>query len=122
MTVGDVILIAAVIFLSIGIIVKAKLFQATQTGPSTEAIVYCDGRALQRLNLLEDTEVVSPDGTMVMVVEDGKIRVKQSNCHRQMCVHAGWVRFSGESIVCVPNKTVIEVSAGALPVVDAVVF
>ena len=67
-------------------------------------------------------EITLPGGKMVLAVEGGKIRVKQSDCHRQMCVHAGSVRFAGETIVCVPNKTVIEVAAGGVPVVDAVAF
>lgn len=122
MTVFDVILIGTVLFLSTGFIVNTKLFRESPTGISAEAVVYCDGQILQRLDLQKEMETTLPGGKMVLSVERKKIRVKHSDCHRRMCVHAGSVRFAGETIVCVPNKTVIEIAAGAVPVVDAVVF
>ncbi|MDX9785547.1 MAG: NusG domain II-containing protein [Desulfobacterales bacterium] len=122
MTVLDIVLICAVLFLSTNIIVKTKLLRASPPAISAEAIVYCDGREQQRIDLRKDMDIVLPGKKMVIAVEGGKIRIKQSDCHRQMCVHAGWVRLAGETIVCVPNRIVIEVAAGAVPVVDAVVF
>lgn len=121
-TVFDMILISAVLFLSIGIIVEGKLFRETFPHVSSEAVVYCDGQELQRIDLRKDMEIALPGGKMILSVEGGKIRVKASDCHRQMCVHAGSVRLPGETIVCLPNKTVIEVAAGGVSGVDAVAF
>jgi hypothetical protein len=121
-TVMDVILISAVLLLSIGIMVRGKLFRESPTLVRAEAVVYCDGQELQRIDLQKDREIALPGGKMVLAVEGGTIRVKESDCHRQVCVHAGLARFPGETIVCVPNKTVIEIAAGGVPGVDAVAF
>lgn len=122
MTVFDVILILAVLFFSTGIIVKTKLFREHPAAIGTEAVVYLDGKELQRIDLQKDMDIALPGGKMALVVKGGTIRVKQSDCHRQMCVHAGSIGSTGESIVCVPNKMVIEIAGGVAPVVDAVVF
>jgi hypothetical protein len=121
-TVFDVILISAVLFLSIGILVDEKCFRAASTPVRAEAVVYCDGQELQRIDLRRDIEIALPGNKMVLAVEGGKIRVKGSDCDRQTCVHAGSIRFPGESIICVPNKTVVEVATGGTAGVDAVAF
>ena len=33
-----------------------------------------------------------------------------SDCHGQDCVHQGDIWLSGESIICLPNKVVLEIS------------
>jgi hypothetical protein len=45
---------------------------------------------------------------MKLEIRDGAIRVAESNCPKRLCMQAGWVRTPGRSIVCVPNRVVIE--------------
>jgi len=55
------------------------------------------------------------------VSKDKKVRVKKSECPRQLCANIGWIQHTGEAIICVPFKTLIEVKSADAPVVDAVV-
>jgi hypothetical protein len=121
MTVFDVMLILAALFLSIGAIVQTKLFREPATVIGAQAVVYGDGKELQRIDLQKEGDIALPGGKMVLAVKNGTVRVKQSDCHRQTCVHAGPIGSTGETIVCVPNKMVIEIAGGVVPVVDAVV-
>lgn len=121
-TVFDVVLIGTVLLLSTGILFRERLSLASPKVVSAKGVVYHDGQMLLRIDLSKNGTTTLPGSNMVLVVSGGKIRVQRSDCHRQMCVHAGWIGYSGEIIACVPNKTIIEVAAGSVPVVDAVVF
>jgi hypothetical protein len=121
-TLFDVLLIGAILIFSIGFIAKAKFTPEPASLAHVEAVIFRDGKEIQRINLQKNAEIPLPGGKMTIAVEKGKIRVKQSDCHRQTCIHSGWIHSPGEAIVCVPNKTVIEISNGNAPLIDAVAF
>lgn len=47
-----------------------------------------------------------------IVVEDGSIYVKHSDCPDKICEQRGKISKTGENIVCLPAETVIEVTIG----------
>ncbi len=49
-------------------------------------------------------------GKMDIEVNGGRVRVLDSDCPKRLCVAFGWISSPGESIVCVANKVIIEVS------------
>ena len=118
----DVIVIVCILLLSGGIILKAKRGLIWQSEKVTNASVYHDGKLHKRLKLAEDQEIILLNGKMVVEIKEKKVRVKKSECPRQLCVNTGWIRHTGEAIICVPFKTVIEIKSADAPVVDAVVF
>lgn len=81
------------------------------------AEVYIDGELKYTLDLSSDTTLEILDGKMTLCVEDGKIRVADSDCSQKLCAHSGAISKDGGMIVCLPNKVVIKVSAGE---VDAI--
>ena len=50
--------------------------------------------------------------------EDGRARVLASSCPDQLCVHQGEIRYSGQTIVCLPNRVVVEVVSDDEPALD----
>ena len=118
----DVIVIICILLLSGGIILKAKLGLIWQSEKVTNASVYHDGKLHKHLKLAEDQENILLNGKMVVEIKGKKVRVKKSECPRQLCVHIGWIQHTGEAIICVPFKTLIEIKSVDAPVVDAVVF
>ena len=48
-------------------------------------------------------------GRCVLVIEDGKAYMEEADCPNQICVHHSPVSHKGETIVCLPNRVVIEV-------------
>jgi len=121
-TVFDVILIASILLLSAGILLRTKLNLDRKPSAAMGASVYHDGKLHDRLALDTDRELVLLNGKMLIEVKGKKLRVKKSECPRQLCVKTGWIQYTGETIVCVPFKTLIEINSGDTPVVDAVVF
>lgn len=83
-------------------------------GEKSQAVrVLCDGELLQTISLREDGEytVATQFGTNILRVENGRIAVISADCPGNDCVHMGY-RRGGRSIVCLPNRLVLEFVRG----------
>jgi hypothetical protein len=92
--------------------VVALLFisgKSSQAGAS--ALLYCDGRLTGSYDLSHDQVVTQLAGEheIRLEINAGRIRIVDSDCPRQICKHAGWISGQNQTIVCVPNKTLIEI-------------
>lgn len=108
---GDIILIIGIIVFSISSIFYIKNFLITDTDNSL-ASIQVNGKEVETIDLnnFEGTmEFETEYGFNIISVEDGKIRISKSDCPDQICVLQGNVHKSGETIVCLPNKFVIEI-------------
>ncbi len=47
--------------------------------------------------------------TNILVIEDGKADVTEADCPDKLCVNQKAISVTGETIVCLPNKVVVEV-------------
>jgi len=54
-------------------------------------------------------EVEGPLGTETVIIRDGKVWVSDSPCPEKICIKMGKKWRSGEQIVCVPNRVVIDI-------------
>jgi hypothetical protein len=122
LTVPDAIVIVLLLSLSVGLIAHAALGSRASSSRPMEACIYHDGKLLKCLSLEGDRQIPLENGKMLIEIKDGKIRVLQSDCPRQVCTRIGWIAHSGEAITCVPFKTVIEISSTGKTSLDAVVF
>jgi hypothetical protein len=118
----DVVVILFIMLLAVGIIFRNRLSLSRRPSEAIEVAVYHDGKIHQHLALDKDQEISLLNGKMLIEIKDKKLRVKKSECPRQVCVNVGWIRFTGETIICVPYKTLIEMKSTGAPLVDAVVF
>jgi hypothetical protein len=121
-TAFDVVLVALILLFSIGVIFHTRLGLNGQSSKVAEASVYHEGNLLKNVKLEKDQEFSLLDGKMLIEIKEGRIRVRESDCPRQICVNTGWIQYPGESVVCVPYKVLIEVKSAGTPVVDAVVY
>ena len=48
-----------------------------------------------------------------VVVENGKVRVKESSCPDSVCVNTGEISKPGQAIVCLPNRVSIQIEGNA---------
>lgn len=92
----------------------------SSSGSSNTVTITVDGKKEFLLDLKEDgTYVVKgPVGDTVVVIKDGRVRVKDSDCPRKFCVRQGWVTTG--AIVCVPNRVVVSVGETLPKGVDAI--
>ena len=58
-------------------------------------------------------------GPVEVEISDGTVRVVESGCPDQVCVHTGAVARPGAIIACVPNQVVIRIGGGEADGLDA---
>lgn len=105
---ADIILFFLILVFGIGI---SWWSLSTNTG-GDKAIVTVDGQLYGTYSLLQDQtiEVVQENGhTNYITIKDGKVSMAFSNCQNQVCVNSGAISQTKDSIVCLPNKVMIEI-------------
>lgn len=77
---------------------------------ANKALVYHGTDLILTIDLNIDKEYVvqGDNGNVVIKVLDKKIKVKEENSPYHLCSKQGYISNSGESIVCLPNKIIIE--------------
>ena len=61
------------------------------------------------LRVNQTVEIRCGDAYNLLVIEDGRAYVKQASCPDGICSSHRPIQHDGESIVCLPNKVVVEI-------------
>ena len=48
-------------------------------------------------------------GECIMIIKDGEVYMQEADCPNQICVHHAPISHKGETIVCLPNRIIIEI-------------
>lgn len=97
-------------------------------GEALTAAVAVDGETVERISLADpartERTVRGYGGyVLTLVAEEGAVWVEESDCPTRDCVRTGRISRDGQSIVCLPARTVIVLEGapgGAADGVDAV--
>lgn len=71
-----------------------------------------------RMSDVEDYKLINLGTNKVRIERDG-VYMEKANCPDKLCVHQGKIDKAGESIICLPNKIIVEIT-GKKSDVDAV--
>ena len=117
MKMSNKILIPAVML--VVLICIASVYIVENTGGSASmAYVYKDGRLLKTLELSFEPYTVDL-GTNTVYVEGDGVSMQSADCPDKLCIKQGKIKNSSRSIVCLPNRIVIEIG-GEKGEVDAI--
>lgn len=107
---ADIVLL--IVLLAIGIASSVYL-ASSRTGGDT-VIISQNGEMYGKYSLMEDNKIVIEDGDEknVITIKGGKVSMTEASCHNQVCVHHSPISYSGESIICLPNKVVVKIEGG----------
>ena len=102
----DIILIAAVLAISLISLAAIKMTQKD----GKEVIVTVDGKEVYKTSIKKDQiyQIPEENGTNVMQIKDGKVTMIEATCPDHYCMKQKAVDEHGGSIICLPNKVVIE--------------
>ncbi len=65
------------------------------------------------LDMDQTVEIQGKDGgTNLLVIRDKAASITEASCPDLLCVHQKEVRREGESIICLPNEVVVEITGG----------
>lgn len=104
---SDIILLAILIIMSLSLIIILKLNKTD----SKVAKVYYNSDLVLTIDLSYDKvyEVDGYNGKVVLKVKNSKIKVLEEKSPIHLCSKQGYIKNSYETIVCLPNKIVIEI-------------
>ena len=111
----DGIIVVILILLSFAPVLVFSLNRASS--PTQEAVLSVDGKEIKTFDLSDNSQAYTyryedKDGDYNLIeVKGNRIRIKEADCGDQICVRRGWIDQSGETIVCLPHKLIIEVKS-----------
>lgn len=108
--IGIIIVIAALSFL---------MHQVLQGTGTEKVIVKVDG-AIEGVFELNDDQKITINDSNVVVINNGKVDMIEADCPDQLCVKQRAISKNHESIICLPNKVVVEIQSSAESTMDAV--
>jgi hypothetical protein len=103
--IADLILISALLLVALSVFLCIELTR--EAGSYVRVTV--DGVECARYSLSDDGEYVINGGTNLLVIENGKAYMKYADCPDGLCVQQGEKSRSGERIVCLPNRVMVEI-------------
>ncbi|MBR3646479.1 MAG: NusG domain II-containing protein [Lachnospiraceae bacterium] len=69
-----------------------------------------DGKVIATYSLDRNgTYPIVGSGKNVLVIEKGEAHIEEADCPDKLCIKQGKVRKVGQSLICLPNKVVVEV-------------
>ena len=116
---NDIILIATILI--VAIISFFVLHNIKKEGE--KVIIQVNGEVYKELPLSKNTtyRIEQEDGSYnTLVIEDGYARMIDASCPDKLCVQQHKIQKSKESIVCLPNKVVIEIESNLESDFDAI--
>ena len=106
--------VAAIVALLAGAVALWFYLPKTQSGELT-VVISTGGEETERVKLNNFTEAtVTHNGYTLRITAYGSgVRVADSDCPTQDCVHTGTITRAGQSIVCLPAQVVVHLEGAA---------
>ena len=115
---SDIILIGVLLIISLSVL----LFVFLTREEGAIADVYVDGVKVAEYPLSIDGVYYLNNGSNVLVIENGTAYMREANCpdkfSKNGCVNTGKISYVGQTIVCLPNKIIVEIVGEGEGLVD----
>lgn len=102
------------VIIIIVIVIVALFFYGPERNRGSEVVITIDGEEYGRYPLHNNVEIpIKVDGetTNYLIIQDGMADMIRAECPDQTCVNMKAISLDGETIVCLPNKVVVEVES-----------
>ena len=119
---GDLIILILVIIVAIGWFLKDMMWPDSISDKI--ALIKVDSQIHSTIPLdataeRKELHLELPDNNhMLIISEKDKIWVEESSCPDKVCVKTGKISNPGQSIVCLPNKTVVYIEGSEKTDID----
>ena len=113
-------IILAAVLVVIAALIWLFIYMARSEG--AYVLVTVDGEVFGEYPLDTDAEICIGDDESynILVIKDGSAAITKASCPDKLCVNQGKINYDGQSIICLPNKVVVEVQGGEMSDYDAV--
>ncbi len=111
---ADIILVSVILVIALSAFLIYHFSKEDIDPNEACVIVSVDGEEIARYPLNEDGVYVLNGGTNTIKIEDGKVYMLEATCpdktSKEGCVSQGVISKNRETIVCLPNKLIVEIS------------
>jgi hypothetical protein len=116
----DVIIVIILILFSI---LPTFLFAAeSYAGHDIYAMIYVNGDLYKEIKLgggvEHDLIITNGKGVNEVIISGREVRMASANCFDRYCVKQGHISEPGQTIVCLPNRILIEITGKEVPLID----
>lgn len=100
-----------VIFCIMALVVFSFIIMKITEKTGEKVIIYQNKQEYKTVSLNKNQTIQIPTktGYNVVKIQDGKVEMIEASCPDQICVHHRKISNTGETIVCLPNKVVVEI-------------
>lgn len=121
--IADILIITIILIVSLFWIIYNKSGYRDDAD-SKEINVYVDGDlyGTYRIDIDDTIDIDSEYGHNTLSVKDNKVCMTDSDCDNNSCINMGAISHSYESIICIPNRVVVEISDGNKESIDAIAY
>lgn len=116
---NDLIMIGVIVILAVAVIA----FMNFTKKEGSKVVITVGGEVYDTLYLNEDTSytVKLEDGSYnTFEIKDGDVDMVDASCPDKICVKHRSIHYNNDTIVCLPNKVVLEVTEAEDSGVDAI--
>lgn len=121
----DLILLTGILLTALLFWLIPFLLNKVNGSTSNLVSIYQDGQKTADYLLSDDQTVVisaKEEGYNLLLIEDGRASVTDATCPDQLCVRQRSIAGSGESIICLPHKLVVQIEGEEEGGLDAVTY
>lgn len=95
--------------------------KAASTAGAAQVVVTVDGKDYGTYSLRQEQviRIETDHGYNELTIKDGQASVTASDCKNQVCVHSMAISQSGQSIICLPHKLIIQITGSGEKQLDA---
>ena len=105
-------IILAIILIILGLIVSYTFSSDNYTGSTVYITVDGEHYAYYPLSEDREVEISQSNHTNKITIKDGMVSMAFSDCANQDCVQHYAISKTAETIVCLPNKVIVEIEGG----------
>ena len=119
---NDVILIIVILVLTFGFAIGTAIHNHRVSTEGGVALVTVDGEEYGRYPLNQDRSVridLGDEEYNVLTIANGEASMSEASCRDQICVHHFHIHYTGDTIVCLPHKVIVEIVGGEADDIDA---
>lgn len=106
---NDIILLVGILIIAI---IGLVVFNATKKQGNI-VVVLLNGVETERYSINQniEKEIITEYGKNILVIKNGQVSITDADCPDLVCVKHREISKDGETIVCLPHKLVIEITA-----------
>lgn len=106
----------------VALVVAGILFINGRNTDTGTAEITVDGVKVYTADLTQEKDKILEFGEITVEIRDGEIGIVSSPCIGKDCIKTGFISHPGETIVCIPEKTVIKIIGQSKNSPDAISY